>query len=489
MRQNGGEFRPLTAFVHELTTTATGQFTVSNFTVMVSGQPVEIPAATVTVVGDNSSLPPPRRLLLEPLVKNIYLGQSFRVRILLPAGEGNAIEALREIQINGDILMTDKKPLSFAIQTINFNGQLKPAFICEMSVTPIMAGTAKVSAQGFTAGREFTAPISITGQVTIPGGVPQYALLLSEAVEIQVHPLPADEPPGFTGAMAKLVRETPVLSTNRLHVGEPIHLSEIFRNDGDYTHFVPPAAPRSREWQIIADKPPASGFTLIPQTDAVTNTPVIPFCAFNPQTGKYYDLTIPALPVTVIGDGLPVNLPALENENSSAAPLKLSGLATSAGKTVASLKPLQLRGWFVLVQFLPVAGFLALWQWDRRRRYWEAHPDLFRRRQARRTLRREKRTFERAIAGQDATAFLQCAMSALRIAAAPHFPAEPRALVCADVLALLDAQDKNGRVGETVRKVFEAADTQFAATIPTPTDLLALAADVAAALQKLEEKL
>ena len=57
MRQEGNKFRPLAAFVQEVTTTATGQFTITNLTVMVSGQPVEIPAATVRVVDENSNLP------------------------------------------------------------------------------------------------------------------------------------------------------------------------------------------------------------------------------------------------------------------------------------------------------------------------------------------------------------------------------------------------------------------------------------------------
>ena len=60
--------------------------------------------------------------------------------------------------------------------------------------------------------------------------------------------------------------------------------------------------PRSRDWQIIADHPPATGFTLIPLTDEARETPAIPFSYFDPATAKYVDLTIPPLPVTVVGD-------------------------------------------------------------------------------------------------------------------------------------------------------------------------------------------
>ena len=486
----GNKFRPLTAFVYEVQALAAGHFAVTNFSVDIAGQTVEIPAASLDVVAGDFNLPPARRLALEISATNIFLGQPIRVRVLLPTGPGNEIEALREIQLNGDGLLTDKTASRQSIEVINVNGQLKPAFICDLTVTPIAAGPLKFSAQGFTAGREFSGPISIRGQVSLPGGPAKYVLLVSDATELKVRPLPAEgERPGFTGAIGKFISDPPLLATNRLRVGEPVQLKISFHGEGDLTRLAPPVPPRSRDWQIIADKPPATGFTLIPLTDEVHETPVIPFSYFDPAAAKYIDLTIPPLPVTVVGEGLPVQLPALDDETKSAAPLKLSDVAMASGKTMASLKPLQLRGWFVGVQLVPVIGFLALWQWDRRRRFLEAHPEIVRRAQARRALRRKKRQLQMAIAGGDAPAFVQHAANALRIVVAPHFPANPQALVCADVLAQLDDAERNGRAGETVRTVFAAADAQFAVGANTKADLLALQFDVAAVLQKLEEKL
>ena len=433
-----------------------------------------IPAASLEVVADHSGSPPARQLVLETSATNVFLGQPFRVRVLLPASPANEVEALREIQFNGDGLMTDKTAMRQSIEVVNLNGQLKPAFVCEMAVTPIAAGPLKFSAQGFTAGREFTGPISIRGQVNLPGGPAKYVLLVSEPVEIKVRPLPAEgDAPGFTGAIGTFFRDPPQLATNRLRVGEPVQLKLSFHGEGELTRFVPPAPPRSRDWQIIADPPPATSFTLIPLTDETHETPAIPFSYFDPATGKYVDLTILPLPVTVVGEGLPVQLPAFDDAGKSAAPLKLSGLAPAPGKTVASLQPLQLRGWFVGLQLVPVAGFLALWQWDRRRRFLEAHPDIVRRRQARRALRREKWKMQKAFAVGDANAFVQRAADAMKIAVSPHFPAHPQALVCADVLAQMAVAEPNVRAGETVRKIFAAADAQFSLAQPMRADLLA----------------
>jgi len=486
----GNKFSPLTSFIYEARATATGHFAITNFTVDVYGKPLEIPTAGLDVIAENPNPKPARQLVLESSATNVFLGAPFRVCVMLPAGPGNEIEALREIQLNGDGLMTDKTATRQSVEVVNVNGQPKPVFLCEMVVTPIAAGPLKFSAQGFTAGREFSGPISIQGQVTIPGGPTKYVLLVSDAVEINVRPLPvAGELPGFTGSIGNFSCDPPQLSTNRLRVGEPVHLKAAFHGEGGLTRMVPPDPPRSPDWQIIADNPPDTGYTLIPLTDGVRETPAIPFSYFDPATAKYVDLTISPLPVTVVGDSLPVQLPAFDDETKSAASLKLSGLATTSGKTVGNLKPLQLRGWFVCVQLVPVIGFLALWQWDRRRRFLEAHPEIVRRRQARSALRREKGRLQKAIAAGDAAAFVQHAADAMKISCAPHFPAHPQALVCADVLAQLDGAEQNRRAGETVRKIFAAADSQFAATPQIRADLLALNSDVEAVLQELEAKL
>ncbi len=486
----GNTFRPLTTFLYEMEPAAAGQFLVTNFNITCDGQTVAVPDASLAVVTEDLASPPPRQLILETATTNLYIGQPFHVQVRLPAGPGNQIEALREIKVNGQGLMTDETAVRQSIEVVNDQGQLRPAFIGEMTVTPIETGPQANFAQGYTAGREFSGPITIHGRVNLPGGQPKYVFLISDPIPLNVRPLPAEgELPGFTGAMGYFFRDAPQLSTNRLRIGEPLHLQLTFHGAGDLTRLVPPAAPVSRDWQVIADSPPAIGFTLIPLTDEANATPAIPFCSFDPATGKYCDLSTPPLPVTVIGEGLPAELRDTDQGGNATGPLKLSGLASVPGKSVSSLTPWQLRGWFVGVQFLPVAGFGLLWQWDRRRRYLEAHPEIVRRRRARRELRRKKAELERAAAAGDAGTFVQLASAAMRIAVAPHYPANPQALVGGDVLAQLDAGAQRGRTGETVKQLFAAADRQFAAGPKGPADWLALKSDVDAVLAQLEEKL
>jgi hypothetical protein len=484
------QYRPLASFVYEVAAPVAGHYTITNFSINVSGVVVEVPAASLEVGAPSPGWPLPRRLELEVSATNVFLGQPFHARVILPVGPGNEIEALREIELRGEGLMLDKTAMRQSVETINQQGELKPALICEMTVTPIAVGRLEFTAQGFTAGREFAAPISIRGQVNFQGGPPKYVLLVSDPVELNVRPLPAEgELPGFTGSIGKFFADPPRLATNRLNLGEPVQLSLSFHGEGELTRLVPPTAPTSRDWQIIADPPPATSFTLIPLTDEVRLTPAIPFCYFDPAMEKYMDLTIPPQPITVVGQSLPVEQPVVDEAGKADARLKLSSVAPTPGKEVRSLKPLQLKTWFVGMQLAPVAGFLALWQWDRRRRYLAAHPEIVRRAQARRALRREKQRMLKALTVGDASAFARHAARAMGIAAAPHFPADARAMVCADVLSQLDMSGQNKLAAETVRQVFAAADAQFALHHRPLPDLLALGPGVKSVLQKLEEKL
>ena len=504
-RLMANQFHPLTSFVYEAVPTAAGRLVVSNFIVPVGWRPVEIPAATLEVVANNSvPAAPARRLRLVVSETNLFFGQPFRLRLLLPAQNGNQIEALREVQFNGNGFMTDKLATRQLVENVNHDGQQKPAFIYETVATPMAVGPLTVSAQAFTAGREFSGPVTMIGQMILGGEPPQYVLLTAEALKLNVRPLPTEgELPGFTGALGKFIADPPQLSAHRARVGEPLHLQFSFHAGGNplqnLNRFVPPEVPRSRDWQIIADSSPGSGFTLIPQTDEATNTPTIPFCAFDPATKSFYDLTIPALPVSVANEGLPVQIAAGSGDETKAAPLKLSALATTTGRSVDRLKPLQMQGKFVFLQFLPLIGLLALWRWDERRRFLEAHPEIVRRRKAKRDLRREKIKLQAAAAAHDAEKFVAHSAAAMRIAVAPHFPANERALVGGDILTQFSAAEREGHEGETVRKIFAAADAQFrgAGRLPVTSSLdwkpggetPAPLSDVEKVLQKLEEKL
>jgi len=295
--------------------------------------------------------------------------------------------------------------------------------------------------------------------------------------------------------------------TNALKAGEPFQLNVVIRSGKNPGRINPPPPPRAEGWQVFpAERGGIVGgagqtnpgvtfkYTLIPLTDAVVATPAIPFSYFDPALGVYVDLTIPPIPVQVLpGEAVAGTEAALmisENSTGSEPKTGLSKLAPTPGWVTGSLVPWQLHWWFPFAQALPALGFCGLWFWDRRRRFLEQHPEIIRRRLARRALRRELRRLERAASAGATVEYVRCAINALQIASAPHYPATPRALVCGDVLQILSADERAGKSGDIVRRFFAAADaTVFANSAGDQTGLLAEKSGLKALLLKLEARL
>jgi hypothetical protein len=270
---------------------------------------------------------------------------------------------------------------------------------------------------------------------------------------------------------------------------------------------VPPQPARIPDWQVLQAKtepvPPqlvqgqgfvTFNFTLVPLTPKARSTPTIPFSAFDPNRAAYADLTIPGVPVTVEPGLVPVDTVALRQGNAAdSGPEKepvLSGLATAPGIVTGGLVPLQRRFWFLLMQLVPAGAFLGLWSWERRRRYLEQHPDLVLRRRARRALGRERRRLRRALRQGDTSGFALSAVNAMRVACAPHYPADARALVGADVLAVIPEQDRRNGLGDIVRRFFAVTDaSRFSVTTADSGALLALEPALNQVLDKLEARL
>lgn len=502
-----GGMQSSSTFNFEVQPAGPGVFTVQQFTVEVYGKPVVVPSARLEV---RNTVPEPhepaRELFLEAARTNAYVGENFTVRVLLPGSADNRIEALSQVEFNGDGFFVQRNSVRQTIQMLERNGRKSPTYIYETTVMPVATGNLELTAQAFAAGMQFGGPVTITGQATIAGGPPRYVLLNSEPVMINVRPLPSgSELSGFAGAVGSYTCDLPQLATNTMNVGDALSLLVVIRGGQNPARILPPPAPRDPDWQIfpavrgpLVPGPAGVGasftYTLVPLTTNIVATPAIPFCCFDPARGKYVDLTIPPVPVTVLANGTTAAADAaLMLADNAAVPGKKSGLsrlAFSPGRTADSLVPLQMRAWFPVVQLLPVLGFCGLWGWDRRRRHLEQHPEIVRRREARRALRRELRRLDRAAAAGDATGFIRSGVNALQIVSAPRYPAVPRALVCKDVLEILTPDEREGKAGETVRRFFATADAAaFATSAGAGTELLAESSVLKNVITSLEARL
>jgi hypothetical protein len=510
----GDKIRPATTVNHRVTVTKTGTFIIPEFKLRVYGKPVTVPAAQLQVLPQApANLPPPLRLYLQLSETNAFCGQPVKVLILMPSVSGNVIQSLSSVQLNGDGILLDQSAVRQRIRQMEFQGRTGPVYMYESTVTPLVAGRLDITAQGFTAGNQFSGGIVIQGNVTIPGGQPQYVLLDSDPVSLEVEPLPrAGVLPGFTGAIGKFSGQPPRLSADVVRVGEMVKVFATFESDGETKRLLAPAPPAVTNWQMfppLAEGPPVMtpverggfsaavtfSYTMIPLTNSMTATPAIPFSYFDPELKKYVDLTIPSLPLTVRSGLATAEAQAIAQaaaaSRSSDKKLKLSDLAPAPGRTTGTLIPLQQRSFFWWLQLLPLTGFGLLWYAERRRRFLEQHPDVVRRRQARRTLRGHRKEMRAAAIGNDEVRFARSAVLALQTACAPHFPALPRALVGRDILAVFDESTRDGRTGEVVRKLFATTDAAQFSTVAAPRagELLALQPELEQLLDILEAKL
>lgn len=507
----GVVLKPMTTINHHVTATQAGEFVIPEFRVKVYGRNITVPAARLVVSTNVSAATSrPVRLFVELSETNAYCGQPLKVRVVMPASHSNVVQALQYVQLNGDGILLDQSAVRQRIQQMEFNGHAGPSYIYESTLTPLVAGRIDVTAQAFTAGNQFFGGITIHGNATILGGAAQYVLLDSDAVQLNIEPLPrAGVMPGFNGAIGQFTLDPPHLETNRVRVGDAVKLLVTFRTEGEIKRLLAPPSPAVTNWQIFPPLPEGAqiltattegissaqtfSYTLIPLTNNMTATPAIPFSYFDPQTKSYSDLTIPSLPITVLAGAATAEAQAIAQAAAAVTSdkkLKLSALATEPGRTVASLVPLQLRGSFLLLQLAPLVGFTGLWFWDRRRRYFELHPEILVRRKAKRALRRERIALRTAANAGDAALFANTAVTALRVASAPHFPATPRALVGRDVLELLNESERQGRAGDVVKKFFTFTDAaQFSPASAEANELLGLQNELNDVLDELEARL
>ncbi|HZQ46693.1 MAG TPA: BatD family protein, partial [Verrucomicrobiae bacterium] len=504
------KLRPQTTVIFHVMATTNGTFTMPSFEVMAYGKPVKVPETSLGVVpaGDTTAGHEPLRLLVRLPEGDTYVGQTIKIPLILPDPGDGTVHGMSQPGITGEFIFSEPFLTGLRSEMIQHGDKTIPAFVQELTITPMREGPQTLVAQA-----NAIAFRPVPGQTN--GAMQPYPMLVdSDPFTLQVKPLPVEgRLPGFTGAVGEFQIEPPKLSTNEVHAGEPLTVTVILRGEGNMGRLTPPPPPSLRDWQTfppISDSSASAAiqrfgfasfsYPLIPLSDEIKSTPAIPFSYFDPKKKAYVDLTIPAVPITVksaatgklaqaqppsgAGSGLESDDPNREKA------LVMTGLAETPGKTVGSLRPLQARWWFLALQLLPAAGLGGLWACERRRRHLAKHPEIVLKRRARRGLRRELRRARRAAAAQDANSFVTGAINALREACAPHGAANPEALVCADVLHELPVAEQQGRAGETVRRLFTAADAlRFGGQVREGSHLLTLKPELERVLDQLKMRL
>lgn len=506
----GTNIEARTTFLYRARPSEPGLFTIPEFQVPVYGRPTRVPAAHLRVLprGSKSASAAPT-LRLEVPSTNVFVGQGVRAKVMLPftAPSSQSLSQVRLVGAEGQGFLVDQSAVRQRIEPVPIGGTNQITYIFETLVTPISPGRITFYAQGWSTINRVTGPVYITNNMVM-NLVTTHLLLDSEPVELSVKPLPQEgRLPGFSGAVGIFTNDPPILSTNIVRAGDPIKMKVTFRGQGNIARLVPPPVPRSEQWQVFeASGDPtapqmihAQGaitftYTLIPLVPDLEKTPPLPFSTFDPRAQRYVDQTVQPARIRVVATDAPIDIGAFAAANESApsmtAPLALSGLAISPGRTAASLEPIQSRSWFPIAQAAPAVVFLTLFLWDKRRRYLLSHPEVVLRARGLKSMRRYRRNMRRSWEQRDATGFGEAAIGALRAGSSPHYPALPRALVGKDVIEVLPAQARNGPAGKAVRHLFRTEyAAHYAASSQDLDDLLSLRDQLDQALDALERQL
>jgi hypothetical protein len=445
----------------------------------------------------------PVRLTLETRTNVVYVGQTIAARLVVTDPGDGTVAALSQPQVIGESLLVEPSFGRMMRQIVNQQGRMQAAFITDLLFTPMREGALEVFGQAQV----------ILGRIDPQrfGGLMGYNPLYdSDPVTLTVQRVPdAGKLPGYTGAIGQFIVDPPELSAPEVRVGEPLLMRVIVRGDGNFKRFTPPLPAADGQWQVFpAGSESGSGnsmmqqgyavfgYTLVPLDAEAKATPAIPFSAFDPETRRYVSHTIPAMPVKVIEAGKPVAkaadvlAPSAANEDDTDATPTMAALIETPAATDRALDPVQTHGWFLALQLAPALALAGLWAWDRRRRFLEDHPDLVRRRRARRAMRRELQRARRAAEAGDANEYLRAAANALREGSAPHVEANPAAFVARDVVHELPVTVMMGDDGALVQKLFAELDAaRITGRFPNREELRQHHAGVERLAQQLEERL
>jgi hypothetical protein len=251
-------------------------------------------------------------------------------------------------------------------------------------------------------------------KVTVPGGFFSADVnLQSDPLTIDVQPLPAGAPAGFTGAVGQFqLSATPDRTSTRL--GEPVTLRVELRGNGNWGTLGDPLWPGDKQWRVFNNQTDSQSKVVsgqmtgsrvyeqlfTPLTEGQLTLPAITYSYFDPTTKQYQTLSTDALTIDVTAGNpdVAVSLP----KDQMAAPAKDQAAAPAlALKPVPQIlmseaPPLTQQPLFGLLFIIPVgwvAGELAA---SARKHYLNSNAARLRRsralKHAQRQLKRARRS-------------------------------------------------------------------------------------------------
>jgi len=247
--------------------------------------------------------------------------------------------------------------------------------------------------------------------LTIPDGFfTRGGTLTTQAVDINVKPLPSGAPPGFQGAVGKY-EISGTIDTNDTMVNETINMKVVVRGQGNIETQPELDWQETPQWrafdsQAVTETQFEDGVlsgarqyerTLVPTTAGRFTLPAIEFSYFDPETENYHKTSTNPIDVTVspdpessqvssLGDNNGIPNLDLSPEMTELRPIKTSGTMQDFSSAILTQKTGYWLLWIVPLLFL--VGQIG---WQRRQKSIHENPDIQRNKKAARKARQELR--------------------------------------------------------------------------------------------------
>ena len=454
-----------------------GEFTVPSFAVDVGGKRVQVPSAKliVTELQPGEVAYQPLRSLIEVPQREFFVGETIKARLIFAETPDEQPQSVQHFaKSSGGVLF--KPNMRNRREQVTVDGRTANALTMNVEITPLVAGETEVNCQVIVL-------VAKNDPFGRRGALSQSTIDVP-SVRFKVLPVPVSRPPGFTGAIGEFTMASPRLSATEIEVGEPLTMTVALTGQGNLDGVPAPELEPSAEWtayrptsEFQRDDESGLGtklftYTLVPKRDGRKGTPALPFAYFNPAKREFVDITIPPQPVNVKASAAAPTATdssvSASGSPESSGPTEppreveptLTGLADTAGTWRPTLGPNFAT--FYWLQAIPPLILLGLWAYRRRTDYLAAHPEIERRRRARRSALSALARARHAVRRGDQAGFVDASLGALRAAAAPLDSTQPESLTREEIVRQLGGDQRAAR---TTHAIFDRADaTRYAST-------------------------
>jgi tetratricopeptide (TPR) repeat protein len=516
--------RTSASITHHFSVSATkpGRFTIGPIAVEYGGKRYDAGTVTVESGGPPPAAPDNRRgapaadqvtLALASPRTRAYLHERVPVTLTLTVGavqvsdvhyptiggDGFALEPLREPA------QRREQTAHGVVQIVDFQSVLTPLRAGDLTLGP---ATIELSVP-VRGGRDQFFDRFLGGD---PFGARRPITVHSEPLHLEVLPLPdAGKPADFSGAVGSFELHV-AASPRELKAGDPVTITTTIEGDGNLDGIAPPVvadadALKTYPVQPIAQpssNPTAAGGrariayeqVVIPERAGTFTLAAPRFSYFDPAAGAYRTLTAPPIALAVQASAqpaaqAPVGAPAATPARA-AAPETLGRDIVFIKDTPGALTPIGRRLYrsatFWALQLVPLALWMAVAMYDRRRKLLRADPRLARFATAGRSARRAIAGAEAALRAGDRATFYDGLAAALREYLSAKLDLPPGAITADGVAEHVHARGVSPEVAQGLHELLATCErVRFAPQAAADGDMRA-ALDHAASLVRALER-